>query len=299
MGEEFWWFYDVIAVAVVMVSVFISAKKGVMKAILSLSAYAVAFVMAISLSSSLSGSLYKGTIRNSNIKKLDKTLSSVNYSLKMGTYLESLGYNVRVKIDYLDKIFKSGKNYDEQIYKYLNNINNKKVDNETVFYDKLHDGYASLIHEIISENLSIYSAEYAAREIKEHPQKMEELIPLMLDIEDKIPAAKYIADNYIETPYKNTVRLTCFVLLLAVFLIVSLFVLRSLTDERIGYQSIASHITGGIFGVFKGAVLVFGIAVMVRLYVILGSDKMLFFNFKAIDKTYIFKYVYNFIMNNM
>lgn len=299
MGEEFWWFYDVIAVAVLMVCIFISGKRGIMKAILSLSAYAVAFAMAISLSSSFSDSLYNSTIRNSNIKKLDKTLTSVKFSSKMSTYLESLGYNVRVKPDLLDKIFESEKNYDEPIYKYLNNINNKKVDTETVFYEKLHNGYADLINEIISENLSTYAAETAAKDIKERPQKMEELIPLMLDTEDKLPAARYIADNYTETPYKNIVRLTCFIILLVVFLIVTLIIVRSFTDEKIGYQSIASHIVGGIVGAVKGVVLVFGIAAMVRLYVILGSDEMLFFNFKAIDRTYLFKYVYNFITNNM
>jgi hypothetical protein len=41
--------------------------------------------------------------------------------------------------------------------------------------------------------------------------------------------------------------------------------------------------------------MVFLIAVMVRLYVVFGSNKMLFFNHEAIDNTYIFKYVYDFV----
>ena len=41
----------------------------------------------------------------------------------------------------------------------------------------------------------------------------------------------------------------------------------------------------------------FAIAVIVRLNVVLGSNKMLFFNHEAIDNTYVFKYVYEFVRN--
>ena len=52
---------------------------------------------------------------------------------------------------------------------------------------------------------------------------------------------------------------------------------------------------GGFFGAIKGVIVLFGVAAVIRLYVVLGSDKMLFFNHKAIDRSHIFRYIYAFI----
>ena len=45
----------------------------------------------------------------------------------------------------------------------------------------------------------------------------------------------------------------------------------------------------------KAAAVVVAVAAVIRLNVITGSDKMLFFNHEAIDSTYIFKYFYGFV----
>ena len=63
-----------------------------------------------------------------------------------------------------------------------------------------------------------------------------------------------------------------------------------------GARSLVSNIVGGVLGIIKGGIIVFVIAAMVRLSVILGNDEMLFFNFDAIDKTIIFKHLYQIVL---
>lgn len=299
MGEEFWWFYDVIVAAAVLICIYISERKGIFRSALSLGGYLLAFALAISVSGSLSDSIYKGTVRDSNIRKLAKSVSTVNFVEKTADYIESLGYNVIVKDDKLADIYASGENFDEKIYKYVNSINAIKVDEEADFYRKLHDGYAFIIKGMINDDLIGYAAESAEKEIIGHPETVAELIPLLIESDDNSKAAVYIADTYTEKTYKSMIRIISFIVLFASVIVTALIIIRSLLRNTEEDMSIAAHIFGGFVGIVKGAAIVALIASVVRLNVILGNSDMLFFNVKAIDKTYIFKYVYDFIASKM
>ena len=85
--------------------------------------------------------------------------------------------------------------------------------------------------------------------------------------------------------------------LMAVFIIITVFMETVANRKEHLEESLVTKTISGVIGLFKGAVIVLLIAVMVRLYVVLGSNKMLFFNHEAIDNSYIFKYVYNFVRN--
>lgn len=58
-------------------------------------------------------------------------------------------------------------------------------------------------------------------------------------------------------------------------------------------QSISSHISGGFMGIITGGIMVFAVAAVIRLWAIMGSNEMLFFNNDVIDGTFIFKYFYD------
>ena len=299
MGSDFWWFYDVVSVAILLFCIFINGRRGWAKSLVSFIGVAFSFIIALSVSSSISSSVYNGMIKNSNVKKINETLSSKDISRELSDYLETLGYIVDVNPNQIKKIFESDKEYDEQIYRYLNNINGKKVDDEEVFYEKLHDIYGSIMSGYISDNLNEYSAENARKDVIENPEKMNEFIELMLDKENKLSAAQYIELNYTAEPYKKIIRLIVFLIIFVIINVLFIFVVRSLVGKQFNMQGIGSHLIGGLIGFAYGGVFVVVAAIIVRLNVIMGSNEMLFFNFTTIDKTYIFEYVYNFVTNNM
>lgn len=295
MGAQFWWFYDVIVVAAVLVSIFLTAKNGIMKAAVSFAGFALSVGIALSASSSVADSFYEGSIRASNIKKLDYNISNGDFYGDFVNYLENLGYNLSIDRNKLEQICSTEDDIDGSIYEYLNNINNIVVDPEGMFMDKLHEGYASLISGLVSKQLSEYSAEYAAEQIRKDPSGIHTYMQLVRDPDYKEPAAEYIVDNYLEKPYKTQIRLVCLMLLMIVFIIITLFIGTVANRKEHMEESLVTKTISGIIGIFVGAAIVLLIAVMVRLYVVLGSNKMLFFNHEAIDNSYIFKYVYNLV----
>ncbi len=296
MGVQFWWFYDVIAVAAVLVCVFLTVKRGLMKASISLVGYVLAVVIALSASSSVANSFYEGSVRTNNIKKLDYNITNGDFYGDLATYLNNLGYDVYVDQIKLEAICNSEEgNVDEQIYTYLNNINNREVAPEGIFMEKLHEGYATVISDLIKRQLSEYSAEYAAEQIRNKPTAIYKYMKLVKDPDYKTPAAELLVDTYLEKPYKTQVRLVCLIFLLVVFIVITIFV-ETIANRRDHIEaSLVTNVISGLIGIVKGIVVLFLIAVMVRLYVVLGSNKMLFFNHEAIDNSYIFKYVYSFV----
>ncbi len=303
MGSQFWWFYDVLAVAAILVMVFLSGRRGIFKTLIHFAGYFLAVILAFSISTSIADGLFKNGVRNSNVKKLRKSLNETDFVSDVVNYIEdefefSGDINAeRIKTIYTEKN-SLGYSFDEQIYQYVSSIYVGKIGNEKNFCERLHKGYAEIISGIICEDLLAYAGETASRSIIDKPQQMDELIPLLLEHEDRSGAAKYIADKYTKAPYTSLIRLISFMAIMLVIVGITVF-LTNTTFKTPGFQTLGSHIGGGAVGVLLGLVVVVFIAACVRLNVICGEDKMLFFNNEAIDKTYLFRHIYDFIVSNL
>lgn len=299
MGSQFWWFYDAVAAAVILLYIFISGKKGLVKSLMSFVGYLIAAVMAVSISGGLGTAIYDDIVRGENAKKLNKTLEYTKFVSDVSTYL-STEYNRNVRTENLLKIYKSDKPFNKQIYNYINNINVAKATEEKEFLETIRNCYADFTRKIVDSELSSFAAETAARKILDDPESFNEIIPLLLNDETKMPAAQYIAENYTADAYIEVIRLITLLSILVTVIAVSLLLTKSLgNDYHRQQQALASHAAGALVGVLKGMIAVFAIAVVVRLNVILGNDNMLFFNFDAIEDTYIFKYFYNLVTDHL
>ena len=300
MGDQFWWFYDIIAVAIILISMFIAGRQGAVKAMTNFVAYLLAGVIAFSLSGTLGAAIAGSAMKESNSQKTEKTLSNFKFQNKVAEYLDGLDYGVKVDSGQLYKIYTEKKDYNTEIYKYLNNRKGKNIgDDQEAFNTKLTEGYAQIIKAVVAEDMNKYASEVAAKEIREHPIKFNELIPMLLDKETKAPAADFISENYVQPAYDTIVKLICFIIVFVLLLLVLLFFSRTLIGDSYQELHLPQQIGGSLIGILKAAILIVGVAVVVRLSVVLGSNEMLFFNHKAIDKTYIFKYLYNYVSDHI
>lgn len=90
MGTEFFWFYDVILAAILIGMLFVGAKKGFVRMVLSLGAFIASFIIALAISDGVSGWVYNSFIS----KPLEQTIStSIN---------DALGDNVVTQIGKID-----------------------------------------------------------------------------------------------------------------------------------------------------------------------------------------------------
>lgn len=298
MGTQFWWFYDVIAAAVILICIYISGSKGFIKSVFTAAACMVALITAIGASGAVSQSLYENTIRSGNVKKLEKSWDSDTFTSKYAAYLESMGYNINVNTEKLNNIFDGGENYDKALCKYVNNVNARKVENnEAVLLEKIREGYAVVTADMIAGPLNKFAAETAAEKIRDG-MSMEEFITLLRDRDGIHSAAVYAADNFTAEAYCTQFRLVVFTAVYIAVTLLAIAILNSFMRNReSSVQGAGSHVAGGFIGLAMGAVMVFAVAAAVRLWTIMGGNEMLFFNNEAIDKTIVFKYFYDFTFN--
>ena len=296
MDTQFWWFYDALAAAVILLVVILSARKGLVKSLMSFAGFLIAAVIAVSLSGGLGKAMQDGMIQSENAQKISKNIENYKLENEVSLYLGT-EFNRNVRTDSLKKIYESGKPFDEQIYRYVNNINGLKAAEKNEFYEVLHRCYADLTKDIVSTELNTFAAESAAKKVLENPESFNELIPLLRNDETKTPAGKFIAEHYTADAYTEMLSLVCLIAILIGVAAFTILLTKGLGNESVASQSLASHAAGALVGILKGAVVVFAIAVCVRLNVILGNDRMMFFNHASIDKTYVFKYFYDFVVN--
>ena len=96
MGSQFWWFYDVIVVAVALVCIFIGSRKGVMKGVFGFVSVIIAAVLAYVISGAVGDTVSSGLVCESNAKKISESIDESTFMTKYINYLENMGYSVSI-----------------------------------------------------------------------------------------------------------------------------------------------------------------------------------------------------------
>lgn len=298
MGSQFWWFYDVLTLAIILVCAFIWGRKGAMKGVFAAVGGVLSLMLAFGISGAVSDGLREIAVKSGDVRKLEQNLSPDTFCDEMAVYLENMGYSIKVDRKKLGDILdKTDVQYDEAIAKYINNINSSRLENDSqVLVEKVHEGYAAAIGEIVKKSLSKYAAETAAGEVRKNPDMMQELIPLLRH-EVSSNAAEYIGENCTAPAYRTMFRLASFAVLFLVLWLALTAIIRSFTVNRDSgsAEGALNHIIGAIMGAAAGAVAVFAVAAAVRLSAVMGSNEMLFFNNQVVEKSFVFRFFYGII----
>lgn len=297
MGSQFWWFYDVIVVAVALVCIFIGSRKGVMKGVFGFVSVIIAAVLAYVISGAVGDTVSSGLVCESNAKKISESIDESTFMTKYINYLENMGYSVSIDENKLGAALDKGEEMEEAVVFYLNSVNGHSLDKKEVLLEKMHEGYGVILSDIVSKSLNEFAAVKTKEIISEKPEMMTELIPMLRDEEQLYQASLYISKNMAAPAYNIIGRLVSYLVIFAVIALGLLLGINAFfSHKEVDAIGVVSHVAGGIFGLFTAAGIVFAIAVWVRVSAITGNNEMLFFNNDVVEKSYLFKYFYDFAM---
>lgn len=297
MGSQFWWFYDVIVVAVALVCIFIGSRKGVMKGVFGFVSVIIAAVLAYVISGAVGDTVSSGLVCESNAKKISESIDESTFMTKYINYLENMGYSVSIDENKLGAALDKGEEMEEAVVFYLNSVNGHSLDKKEVLLEKMHEGYGVILSDIVSKSLNEFAAVKTKEIISEKPEMMTELIPMLRDEEQIYQASLYISKNMAAPAYNIIGRLVSYLVIFAVIALGLLLGINAFfSHKEVDAIGVVSHVAGGIFGLFTAAGIVFAIAVWVRVSAITGNNEMLFFNNDVVEKSYLFKYFYDFAM---
>lgn len=294
MGTLFWLIYDIIAVAVILLCIYLFGKKGIFKSAIVLVSCLIGLFFSVTVSGNASQSIYRTAVRDNNVSKLDKSLIDIDIPYYLKDSVENMGYNIIANPKKIDEFLQSEKELDKSLYNYLNNINGKVIDNEINFKNNLNQCYSDVMKKIIYKDLSRYAVAVACQKIQNGETDFGNLLKMINSGGQRKDSAEIIDETYTADAYKDVIRLiVCVIIFIVIFAIGFLTSISLGVNQREVSESTGSRIAGGLCGIFIGTAFVFLIAVALRLYIIIGNDENLFFNNPAIDKTFIFRYAYN------
>lgn len=333
MGTEFFWFYDVILAAILIGMMFIGAKKGFVRMVLRLCAFAASFVIALMISNGVSGWIYDSFIS----KPLEQTIStSIN---------DALGDNVVTQIGKIDmeKAKINGKSIDSLELKAgkvtvnlgnvnLSNTGISKVDltsfgvDKNIDYSNIDLGsvqiYESDIEKYGIENMIL--TEVLAQNIKnsaiadsvnEIIDKVGETVPA-LDLKGKTiedidsgtinsvvvsvvqssgNPGKAVLDNVAKPVVLVPLRTIIFVVLfILIFIILSILIKATSVINKLPLIGQLNSLLGGVAGLLQGLVIVFIVVIIAHMAVELTNNTLIFLNDMTINKSFAFSKIYNF-----
>ena len=330
MGTEFFWFYDVILAAILIGMMFIGAKKGFVRMVLRLCAFAASFVIALMISNGVSGWIYDSFIS----KPLEQTIStSINVVTQIGKIdMEKAKINGK-SIDSLElKADKAGKVTVNLGNVNLSNTGISKVDltsfgvDKNIDYSNIDLGsvqiYESDIEKYGIENMIL--TEVLAQNIKnsaiadsvnEIIDKVGETVPA-LDLKGKTiedidsgtinsvvvsvvqssgNPGKAVLDNVAKPVVLVPLRTIIFVVLfILIFIILSILIKATSVINKLPLIGQLNSLLGGVAGLSQGLVIVFIVVIIAHMAVELTNNTLIFLNDMTINKSFAFSKIYNF-----
>lgn len=297
MESQFWWFFDVAAISVLLISIYLSGKRGFSKTIFVIIGYILSITAASAFSGGAADIIYDKFVKQRCQTQIEAALADVSMTQKTKSFIENLGYGVILDEEQIGEIFSSGGSVSEKLYEYVNSIENRTVDTAEGFNENISEGFADIAESVLSENMHSYASNCAAKLIEDDADGFGEALRLLQTGADD-EAAAYIEENYTADAVRDIIKVICFIIILFILTsavrFISVRIGRSGKIHPLGY--IFEHALGGVLGIAEGIMIIFLAAVAVRIIVVLGNDEMMFFNSKAIDETFLFKHIYKLTM---
>lgn len=297
MDTQFWWAYDAAAAAVAAVIIYLSAKKGLSKTIFTTLGCIISLVFAITLSESASDAIYRSAVKSGNIKSVRRSLEDVQITSKFRVFLENQGYNITVNESRLQSILAESENMQDDLFKYACNINDKEVDEKEAFIQKVNSGFFDIFHEMLSHELPEYLLSDLSL-MNDDSRLTQQAVQMVVRLEmiDDIPqeTVDYLENTFIQNRASEICRFAAFsIIYILLMLVIRLFanIITAMLD--IPSVGAAEQPLGAVMGIIRAGLFLIAAAAFVKFLVIIGDEKMMFFNQKSIDKTIVFKYIYN------
>lgn len=126
--------------------------------------------------------------------------------------------------------------------------------------------------------------------------EFDESIKMMYN-DDEMLNAVYIEEHFTRTPAISFLKKISFVLIVVAVMVIISFLNNRLSRFIKGFGTV-DHILGIISGIAETAVYFVIISVIVKVLIDAGNNEMMLFNDDTIEKTRIFRHIYNIIIKN-
>lgn len=291
LEDLFYQFYDLLLIAVTAVIMYVSVRNGISKTFPLIIGCVLSIFTASQTSGTAAAFLYSKIFQKTNIQHIYDNISEMDFSRQYKVYIDSLGYSFTADSQKLEEIFRSGEDITEKSFQYFDSIQ-KDFDSEENFSQKFRTGYKQILFESLKSDMPSFVVESPDFSQKE----FDESIKMMYN-EDTMLNAVYIEEHFTRKPAVSFMKKILFI-----FIAIAVMFLVRIVNDRISrfipHFGIVDHTLGIISGLTETAAAFIIISAAVKILIDAGNNEMILFNTDTIEKTRIFRHIYNIIIKN-
>lgn len=290
MGTNFWWIYDIVSVAVVILSIYSCAKKGFSKIIVLVIGCVASIFLASFVSQKSSQFIYDKFIKKTSIEAVEEALEKYDPAISVREVIEDQNYGAVLEDGRVKKILESDDSI-ERLYEYTNQAAGDVVDTHENFKNMLTAGFTELFSKQLGAKLPPYVTHELTEKLISNETLFIETTEMLLKSPDDVP--EYIEENYIRKPALRLIK--AFVFIISYFIFMTL--IRTVIYKTFrfgllnGYDRL-DKIAGGLLGVVQAGILLIITAVLVKIMIHVAESDGSFISYEAVEKTKFFRYVF-------
>lgn len=286
MGTQFWWFYDVLLVCVTGMLLYAAIAKGFNKIIFPFIGCIAAFGIAVAacLGDGLTNSMYRMLFQEKITVTVDAVLSEWSYADEISSQYQNM-----------EKIADSDEAYPETL----------TAEDVTMLLSEMEQGKTAPVWfrtlmlnraELLLEKRFSPHTETPLTEALEEDAALFQKFAVSLYQEDGGTAAAVLEQYWYCPGYRELVRIGLFLILEAAILIISWMIaaVAGSLEEQMHVRRFDRLLAVPV-GLIEALILLVNFCIIVRFAILATDGQMLMFNQETIEKTQLFRYIYQFI----
>ncbi len=291
MASELFWFFDALALGILLVAMYFGGRRGLMKSVVTVVLTVAVIVVSWFGAEIASPIIYDNLLKDKIVAGLDNTTESADPAQTTHDAINDADLGVEIPDSEITRLLGIDGDFFANLTAELKK--NGASDDAEKIQTEMKE---SVTEKMLTTLLDGWAAPETVADILETLQGTTDSINGVLDVfisGDKSATAQVFEETVLGPAIKGILRVLIFVLLL--------IVLKLITNPIAGLFKFVNEIPiigpvnklfGGVLGIVEGAVIVIIVALLVRLTVFLSEGSLMFLNIDTIDKTYIFKYFY-------
>ncbi|MBR3446566.1 MAG: hypothetical protein IKH27_02005 [Oscillospiraceae bacterium] len=290
------WILDILVVLIVGYVIYSNAKRGFSKVLAFGIGYLVMTVLASVVAAAAAPAFYDGVARDSNINALKTANAHIKFERVYADLINVQNYGFTATEKGVERVLKNydGGPFDDRLYQYvLSNTVDAGVKREqfrTLVLNTFIESYGKELGERVPEYV-IASFESNA---KEDPEIPREIMRTYYDTRKSDDArAELIEKKFSESATTEVLQIFMYLILFSVFMVLAALIATMLQDKIFfNITRGAEKVMGGMIGLLEAGSLLVLLTLIVRLIVVLGAGKFMFFNDDELNNTFIFSFLY-------
>lgn len=297
MSSQFWWVFDALVILVAGYVLYSNIKRGMTKVMALSIGYIIAAFAASLIAAFGAQPVYESVAQNSNISAVESVNEHVDLAGAFAKTINAQDYGFQCTGRDIAAILRKQdyQQFDHALYEYTDEKSNGTVGDEGVFRILIKKSFIQAYGDAMNDKLPRYARASFEKQINESSDTMRKIVDALYSSKSSSrETAEEIERLFAQEATVEVLRIFIYVIVLSVLMVIAA-VINAILQNRLFFNltNTKERFYGGVFGLLEVGVMLVLLTLLIRLLVLLGGGKILFFSEEAIEKTFLFKHLYN------